>query len=375
MRFSNRQIEGLPLPPEQIIVDLSSYIKIFSNGRYKDYLFRGEPTNYDETSASGLRGDSTDSLIRMKEDFKREVWHKLSQDERIHFTAFCQHHGIPTNLIDISTSPLIALFFACQPFNNRNEKRFDEQRGFVYFFKDTAVDISDIVEKYENDNILDLIENNTGDIILDIYKLILDFERKDTEKLLIKLKHLMNQQVLNSNEDVPDFFKYIDLDYVNFDYVEYRYQFDNDLKAIIYKEIENKYNKSIYDKIEQAHKPISPLSFYYVLKLYSLMSNRIFNDVLASKLDFLPDFKYAPILAFERGRSQQGLFYYQLYSIYDNFIYGTNRFLQQRIWPDEVIVIENKEAILKELDFIGINNKTVYGDFDNIAQYIKNKYI
>ena len=89
----------------------------------------------------------------------------------------------------------------------------------------------------------------------------------------------------------------------------------------------------------------------------------------------MPNFKYAPILAFERGRSQQGFFYYQLYSIYNDLIVDERKFIKQRIWPDEVIVIENKKDILKELDFIGINNKTVYGDFDNIAQYIKNKYI
>lgn len=35
--------------------------------------------------------------------------------------AFCQHHGIPTNLVDVSYSPLVALFFAC---DGKSERKF-----------------------------------------------------------------------------------------------------------------------------------------------------------------------------------------------------------------------------------------------------------
>ena len=47
---------------------------------------------------------------------------------------------------------------------------------------------------------------------------------------------------------------------------------------------------------------------------------------------------------------------------------------QQRVWPEYVIVVENKETVLQELDFVGINEKFIYGDYDNIARYIKHKY-
>ena len=39
-----------------------------------------------------------------------------------------------------------------------------------------------------------------------------------------------------------------------------------------------------------------------------------------------------------------------------------------------IIVVENKDKILEELDLMGINEKFIYGDFDSIARYIKNKY-
>ena len=38
------------------------------------------------------------------------------------------------------------------------------------------------------------------------------------------------------------------------------------------------------------------------------------------------------------------------------------------------IVYDIDVKILEELDLMGINEKFIYGDFDSIARYIKNKY-
>ena len=91
-------------------------------------------------------------------------------------------------------------------------------------------------------------------------------------------------------------------------------------------------------------------------------------------LNILPNFKYAHILTFERGRNQQGLFIYQNYLQSGQFI--NNPYIEgiQRIVPDKVVVINNKEKILDELNFIGINGKFIYGDYDNIAKYITSKF-
>lgn len=91
-------------------------------------------------------------------------------------------------------------------------------------------------------------------------------------------------------------------------------------------------------------------------------------------MNSIPTFIYTPFLSFERGRNQQGLFVYQAHISYEETIYGTHILSQQRVWPEIVIVVENKEKILEDLDLIGINEKYIYGDFDNIAKYIKNQY-
>ncbi len=63
---------------------------------------------------------------------------------------------------------------------------------------------------------------------------------------------------------------------------------------------------------------------------------------------------------------------FSYYNIEEVYKFPVNA--QQRVWPNKIIVINNKEKILEELDFMGINGKFIYGDYDNIASYIRNRY-
>lgn len=88
----------------------------------------------------------------------------------------------------------------------------------------------------------------------------------------------------------------------------------------------------------------------------------------------MPNFLYTPYLAFDRGRNQQGLFVYQAYLSFDEDLFDAHILSEQRVWPEKVIVVENKEKILRELDFLGINEKFICGDYDSVAKYIRRKY-
>ncbi|MFS0752910.1 FRG domain-containing protein [Oceanobacillus sp. 1P07AA] len=369
MRFSKRKLKGLPDPKEIVVKDLASYIQLFSGGKYKNYLFRGEPTNYDETISSALRVDATKySFVEMRNEFKKEVWHKLSPDERTYFTAFSQHHGIPTNLIDITTSPLVALYFACENYTNHMGEDYDEERGYVYLFEDNFVDITNILTKYEDENILELYAYNRDNILFDMYQVFLEFEKKKPNHFYKYIKKL--------NDDYHYYFgKGLDKNPIPKRFVPYN---NGEYKREIWKYVfnitnENEEAKDLLAQIENTFRKVSYEVLLYTLYLQSFLQKILNFTEPIWWFNFMPNFKYAPILTFERSRNQQGLFIYQTYLIFIEEVYNAEILAQQRIWPDEIIVIENKKQIYKELDFIGINEKFIYGDFDNIASYIKNK--
>lgn len=285
----------------------------------------------------------------------------------MHFSAFSQHHGIPTNLIDITTSPLVSLYFACQKFDTPINK-LDTNRGFVYLLKDSFVDITNVLAKFEDDNILELFAYNRRNIFIDMYNLFLEFQIKDPSQF--------RQYVQNLHKEYRAYFKNI----------EEKQCITKDIPIYDdwnYDMIISAYAKKVKEPNEKLQLIYNQLNdFDHVndeVFLYTAMLQFFFRNILdTSNHDILwyntimPIFKYAPILSFERGRNQQGLFIYQAYLNYNLKITDTPMLMlaRQRVWPNHIIVINNKEKILMELDFLGINAKFIYGDYDNIAKYI-----
>jgi hypothetical protein len=84
------------------------------------------PTNY----TSGWRGIEYDLLNRFKKHAIRYM--DRVPKNKIEWMIHAQHHGVPTRLLDWSTNPLKALFFAVEnPIHDNND-------GVVYLFHPTA---------------------------------------------------------------------------------------------------------------------------------------------------------------------------------------------------------------------------------------------
>lgn len=347
---SKKNIKGLKNPKEVVINSLSEYIKLFSNERLKDYIYRGEPGNFSEIISSALRKNEY-PFIKMKDEFRKEVFHKLNKNEYENFLAFSQHHGIPTNLIDFTTSPLVALFFSC--YGNESE-----DTGFVYLLKDDFIDLNEIFLKTEDQNILNLFIENDNNIILDFYKEFVEYENRNPEKFYYYFKILYDDR---------KFYLYNKERFPRYNNGEYK-------KNIKFNYMNKKIYKDLIYEIENKRYRLDLVVLEYLLELQNFFSVIKEEEIPAFWINCIPNFRYNPILTFERGRNQSGLFIYQAYLSYNEFLYNSKVVLQQRIWPDVVLVIKNKKQILRDLDTIGINEKFIYNDYDSIARYIKNKY-
>ena len=81
MIYSKRHLKGLPSPKEIVIKNLSDFMDLFSSGKFSDYIYRGEPTNYHETISSALRGGEC-PFIQMKNEYKGKLWKPWTREER-----------------------------------------------------------------------------------------------------------------------------------------------------------------------------------------------------------------------------------------------------------------------------------------------------
>ncbi|MCL2354019.1 MAG: hypothetical protein FWC69_05250, partial [Defluviitaleaceae bacterium] len=106
-------------------------------------------------------------------------------------------------------------------------------------------------------------------------------------------------------------------------------------------------------------------SFIYIIMMFYCCNH----DVISGRgLYLFPNMILRPKITFDRARHQQGFFIYQSYFAIEESILGF-----QEIPQNHIIEIKNTQEILAQLDAIGINYGTVYGDFDSIALNLKDK--
>lgn len=65
---------------------------------------------------------------------------------------------------------------------------------------------------------------------------------------------------------------------------------------------------------------------------------------------------------------------YQAFVEYQTDYEKVDGLMVQKIIPSMTIQVNNQKGIMKELDMVGINKKYIYGDFDNTARYINEKF-
>ncbi len=419
------------------VTSVSEYIKELENLGMENYIFRGQNEPYFGIKANGFRhylgGWTSDKIYNIDEISKNyydKIVSKLTEEEKKYFLAFCQHYGIPTNLIDFSYSPLIALFFSCQgkqppKFDlaelignvtidelkndtsiqnmlisnlvNKLEKPMLSKFAQVYLLnKRWLVDITDILSKIGKDNFLESIYSN-GEIRKQlIYKIIQKFESSQTsEKELVEcLAQMIECYRINGfnfwGETITDDdegYGYGDVDTDIEDLFSFQKKLNEEnleetlhsLYDYTFHEMEDEnipYSSDIFDMYPYDGSIYELSAAIYVLLLANLI--RIFYEVMngSERLILKTNmyFTYQPANLFDRINSQKGLFIYQPYLYSCDEVYNYNVLSTQEVEPDVLIEVDNYNEILAELDILGINLDGVYGDLDNIAKSVVYSY-
>lgn len=414
------------------VSSVSEYIKELENIGIENYIFRGQNEPYFGIKANGFRnylGGWTSYKIynidEISKDYYNRIVSKLTEEEKKYFLAFCQHHGVPTNLIDFSYSPLIALFFSCQgkqvpTFSieelvgsatidelksdscvqnrlinnliNKLEKPMLSKYAQVYLLdKKWLVDITDILLQVGKGNFLERIYSN-GEIRKQlIYQIIQMFERSQAseEDIVECLTQMIECYKLNDFDywgnlllEESDEGESMGEELFSFPEKLKKEKLEETLHTLydyVFHEMENEnipYECDIFDGYPYDGEIYQLAAAIYVMLLANLV--RIFyevkggNERLILKLKIY--FTYKPANLFDRINAQKGLFVYQPYLYSHDDIYNYNVLSIQEVAPDILIEVDNYNQILAELDSLGVNLDSVYGDLDNIAKSVVYSY-
>lgn len=385
-----------------VISNLSEYLAAIEKHNLFNCISRGENQEYEHPLRSGIHRRNLQKYSKILEQYYLEVETSINQNQDKHFLAFAQHHGIPTNLLDFSFSPLVSLYFCVDGCKDT---------GYVYFVNKTkTVNINKIIHKkplgwgmfdellnYDLELYKNILPQMSDAFITNRKEMIAYFENH-AEKFIAEFRKRRCKSYLDSLKGgVNDFEKAL----IQYKEDKPKWEADDKIKEEvtlqIYSSVPNflrsmqKIFKGELDYPESFflnYSKVSNLSLVgadYVANIHVMMfllkmeeiehcNKLIDTNIFEYELEFPFYFTYYPPIIDNRVRNQSSVFVFQPFSTNRRYMENNPIQVWQKIIPDFIMEIKNPEIIKKELDAIGFNLKHIYCDYDSVARYIVNSF-
>ena len=368
------------------IENLESNNNLFFRG-HEDETYLLEPGVY--------RKDNTTkkNLIEHEDVIYREVISKAPQDfvgkNTLESLALMQHYGVPTRILDLTESALVALYFACS--NSKN----DDKNGEVIVF-----DIPTESVKYYNSDRVTILANlakcekdfNYNKFIID--NKISEIKKLEKKKIDTKLYDKIRDFdidvftfLMDKNEEIIEEFE-DDILFKSFDKNLKKYMriydkmftikfdaiFINSYVELIQNHLRSEINKEIINSNEM----------YFGKLLHNIREDKSYFDGIINPLDLPKVFAVKPKLDNPRIVRQHGAFL--IFGIKETHFVGfgdykpmaelnTDWILRGNPHKERIIIDkDSKDKIRKELNTLGFNQSTLFPEIDKVAEYVRDKY-
>ena len=378
------------------IKNIKEFLEEIENLKSKNNLFfRGHEDETYLLEPGVYRKDNTTkkNLIEHEDVIYREVISKAPQDfvgkNTLESLALMQHYGVPTRILDLTESALVALYFACS--NSKN----DDKNGEVIVF-----DIPTESVKYYNSDRVTILANlakcekdfNYNKFIID--NKISEIKKLEKKKIDTKLYDKIRDFdidvftfLMDKNEEIIEEFE-DDILFKSFDKNLKKYMriydkmftikfdaiFINSYVELIQNHLRSEINKEIINSNEM----------YFGKLLHNIREDKSYFDGIINPLDLPKVFAVKPKLDNPRIVRQHGAFL--IFGIKETHFVGfgdykpmaelnTDWILRGNPHKERIIIDkDSKDKIRKELNTLGFNQSTLFPEIDKVAEYVRDKY-